>query len=346
MTDILREESHIYVFYKGERVPWIVPGLKNGDVLKLDPATFTPDMLPKGRIKDGDVTMVPIPKVPGRISVRKDGHVEVILYKYYDRDAHQSRNHKVIIGSTSRYLPGLMDINDNFYKYFDGRGNFLPPEDLPEAADPAPDEETPTEPDEETETEPADQTDKAKPSRPAAPTSKTEEDKAKEEEIRSMLEEREALLESKESILRQRKKDLDAREKELNARELNLRAREQQLLQAMEDLKFIREDKTEHIEILNYILDNYEDMIKIQARKKPDQPMTRQQVRIINEILSELKAFFTGSDMEDYLHLAEEPDPEARVTGTTNGEMSLLLSLYRQTIHAFIYKHLKAKYKV
>ena len=64
MSEFYNENSHIYVFYKGERVPWIVPGLKKGDVLQLDPATFTPDMLPKGRIKDGDVTMVPIPKIP------------------------------------------------------------------------------------------------------------------------------------------------------------------------------------------------------------------------------------------------------------------------------------------
>ena len=319
--------------------------------------------------------MVPIPQLPGRISVRKDGYVEVILYKYYDKEAHQSRNHKVIIGSTSRYLPGLMDINDNFFKYFDGRGNFLPPADIPEATEPALDEETqdtedadapedkdmpdsmddqtdsdeptePTEPAGEAEAEPAEKTGKAEQLRPAIPSGRTEEDKAKEEETRSMLEGWEAILKEKETALRQRKADMDAREKKLNERELNLRAKEQELLQAMEDLKFIREDEQEHIEILNDILDNYEDTIKIQARKKPDQPMTRKQIQIINVILSELKAFFTGSNMEDYLHLAEEPDPEAGVTGTTNGEMALLLNLYRQTVHAYLYKHLRTKLKL
>lgn len=73
--------------------------------------------------------------------------------------------------------------------------------------------------------------------------------------------------------------------------------------------------------------------------------MTLKQIRTINEILKELKDFFRGSESEDYLHLAEEPDPNQGNPGTTNSEMALLLGAYQYTISAFLCRNLRAKQK-
>ena len=66
------------------------------------------------------------------------------------------------------------------------------------------------------------------------------------------------------------------------------------------------------------------------------------QIRAINEILDELRNYFAGSESERYLHLAEEPreDDLEHHPGTTYGEMDILLTAYRWTVHAFRYKSL------
>ena len=126
------------VYYQGKRVPWIIPGIKPEESINLDPASFSPDMLPKGRLLLGNDTYVRIPRIPGRISLRKDGYVELILEKYYDKEARQSRNRKVIIGIDNGVLPGLMVTNDNYFNYFDARGNLVEAvKKIPEA-DPVP----------------------------------------------------------------------------------------------------------------------------------------------------------------------------------------------------------------
>lgn len=54
----------------------------------------------------------------------------------------------------------------------------------------------------------------------------------------------------------------------------------------------------------------------------------KEQFRTVNEILTELQEWFAGTDVEDYLHLAEEPweDDLEYHPSTTYGEMAILLS--------------------
>ena len=116
------------VFYQGQRVPWTIPGMKPGESINLDPANFHPDMLPEHRILQGNgqPPLVMIPRLPGRISIRKDGYVELILSRRYDPEAKQTRNKKVIIGKDiSGFLPGMMFPNDNYDNLFNVRGELF-----------------------------------------------------------------------------------------------------------------------------------------------------------------------------------------------------------------------------
>ena len=63
-----------------------------------------------------------------------------------------------------------------------------------------------------------------------------------------------------------------------------------------------------------------------QAGKKPNAVMTLNQIRMINSLLSEIREIFQGCESEEYLQLAEEPDPESQDDdnyGTTYGEMAI-----------------------
>ena len=326
------------VYYQGKRVPWIIPGIKPEESINLDPASFSPDMLPKGRLLLGNDTYVRIPRIPGRISLRKDGYVELILEKYYDKEARQSRNRKVIIGIDNGVLPGLMVTNDNYFNYFDARGNLVEAvKKIPEA-DPVPAKKDEAPADAEAQDDGSTLADADNPIQLNVPTNEAEETTTPKQ-TESPMNAREDTLDLREARLRLREIQMDAREKELDEREEELAVAEDQL--------YIKagEAERDHIKLLSFILDSYRETIGIQARKKPDQPMTPGQIRTINELLTEFQTFFRGSDTEDYLHLAEEGNPETDTPATTNGEMSLLLSVYGHTANAYLYGGLRKKQK-
>lgn len=62
-------------------------------------------------------------------------------------------------------------------------------------------------------------------------------------------------------------------------------------------------------------------------RSKPDSFRRLKQIQTLNEILKELQDIFIGTEAEDHLYLAEEPDEDdcENHSGTTYGEMDLLL---------------------
>ena len=100
---------------------------------------------------------------------------------------------------------------------------------------------------------------------------------------------------------------------------------------------------SDHIELLRNILRGHANLIEAQAKRRPDAPMSRNQIRTINEILQELRTSFQNSEIEDYLHLAEEPDEETNTPATTYGEMSLLLNAYDSMLYQFVLGKLRTK---
>lgn len=337
------------VYYKGKKMPWLIPGMKSTEDINLDPVTFDPRMLPQRRIvMSSDMAMIRIPDVPNRVRIRKDGYVELILETHYDRETKQSRNKKVIIGTDqSGFLPGMMTPNENYHNLFDGRGRLYndpmkqpkPTETEPPETQKAQTTKTPGTADKELK---ATQEPKA-----TKEPKETKEPKATQEPKTTINQpgpEGKPTDNTKEQELKRRAQELTNREAELKRREQELDEWQQRLEEKEEDLYFQSEETAkDHIKLLSYILESYKDTVDHQARKKPDAPMTRKQIRTINQILGELKDFFTGCETDDLLHLAEEPDPENDNPGTTNGEMALLISAYQFTINAFRLDELRNK---
>ena len=63
--------------------------------------------------------------------------------------------------------------------------------------------------------------------------------------------------------------------------------------------------------------------------------MSAKEIRTINCILKELKHLFIGSKTEKLLYLGEEPNPEEKGSGSTYGEMALILPMYDRAILRF-----------
>lgn len=345
------------VYYKGQRVSWLIPGMKSREDISLDPKNFDPHLLPQRRIElDQDHTLVIIPDIPNRISTRKDGYIELILERHYDKEAKQSRNRKVIIGSdASGFLPGMMQANDNYFDLFDARGKLYhdpmqEEERREQNKQPNPSARTehtaiqtnnkagnkpkyePDDKPKQTHTENlTTQTDRLPPKNQREQPAQTEGKKTDNDREEKLLRrEREAIR--KDAELKQKEQELQAWEEELE------RQQDEILLQ-------ISETERDHIKLLSYMLDSYIDTVDHQARRKPDMPMSKKQIRTINELLSELRDFFANSETESYLHLAEEPDEASDTPGTTNGEMALLLTAYRYTTTAYLCNDLRKKQK-
>ena len=322
------------VYYQGKRMPWLIPGIKEEENINLDPTTFRPETLPKRIIRMSmDKSLIAIPTLPGRIRIRKDGYVELIIETHYDKETKQSRNKKLIIGTDATgLLPGMMTPNENYYDYFDSQGRLF--------NDPMK-HQTETQQSEaaEQQIKPTQQ----QPNTTAQQTKETQQSQTATHPNQPKPEEK-ATDNTKEQELLKKSRELTDREIQLNQRERELDAWQKKLEEKEEDLYFQAEDTDkDHIKILSYILDSYKDTINQQAKKKPDAPMTKKQIQTINQILSELKDFFTGCETDNLLHLAEEPDPATNTSGTTNGEMALLLSAYQFTINAFRYDELRNK---
>ena len=76
----------------------------------------------RNEVKCGDAYLVRIPKIEGKITTRQIGlqtYVEYIYESSYDPISRQNRNKKARIGQAIETYPGAMLPNDNYYKYFD-----------------------------------------------------------------------------------------------------------------------------------------------------------------------------------------------------------------------------------
>ncbi len=296
-----------------------------------------------------------IPKITGRIFKRKaenrdTTYIELVISTAYDPEKKQMRNRKVIIGEDlSDFFPGLMIPNQNYFSYF-GRDGSKIPEKLQGSNKQAPGSEGPDEEKEkpkgnrippekeksgaegkETETI---QTQRKETARPAVPKERTV------DEIRESLLKKEKLLDEQLRKLRQQQQEADRALRQLQE------SREE-LDELIESRKFENEEKARaHINLLDNILGGHLDVVKEQAKRRPDTFMRFSQIRTINEVLQELRKNFSDTEAEDYLHLAEEPreDDLEHYPGTTYGEMAILLSAYTCTISAFRYDHLYRKH--
>lgn len=287
-----------------------------------------------------DTKIAKIPKIKHRIFRRTEGsstHVIFLVDEWYDQEKGQMRNKKVDIGTDlGGFLPGRMIVNkDNYYRYFNVHGQLIN-DPLQKRRDQKAKEEADKE-----EAGAAARREAETVERAAFVQKETIEETGTEtilpeqEEERSVDEIKAALIE-KEKLLDEKLKKAEEGLKELEENK--------NVLEELQEVRILtlQEKEKAHIELLNDFLENYIDSVREQAKRRPDGLMRLTQIRAINEILDELRNYFAGSESERYLHLAEEPreDDLEHHPGTTYGEMDILLTAYRWTVHAFRYKSL------
>ncbi len=270
---------------------------------------FSASQLKANEIRWGNETLAKIPQMKGRISRKNvksgDGdrvtrYVELILEKGYDREKRQSRNKRVTIGiDISHIFDGMMIINKNYHKYFDYEGNLVYPLDPDYIPEKRPKPDMPY-------TEEDNQQAIAEPARESDPKSDPDPEQQQEAEDTT---------EQAESVMTTDTNHPDDRNDEEIQAELNRKQHEK-----------------DHLDFLRSMLNRYQNTIQDQARKRPDKKLTAYQVRKINKVLKELKAFFDDTDISDYLELAEEPSDDNPDAGMTYTDMEILLHAYTNTL--------------
>ena len=307
----------------------------------LNPASFDPDKLTKNELhQDDGKVFARIPRIPGRIFRRKktgkdEYYIELIIERVYDREARQSRNKKVIIGDdVSWLLRGMMCVNDNYYEYFDHDGSLKHPlpglEQAPAAAQP--------------EKQPGtgngspltaqDEQPRQSSGGTTAPAARDDTPKGADrvDPRNNLKPETERLQEQRQQLETERLR-LEAERRELEKEREELARQRRQLKIQIEG----RDD--DHIRLLDSMLTYYIEAIDAQTKRRADKPMRLREIRTINDMLSEIRTIFAGTETEDYLQLAAEPDPDSTdpdtVIGTTYGEMCLILIAYSCTIHSY-----------
>lgn len=280
-----------------------------------------------------DSTIAKIPKLEHRIIRRTEGsstHVLFLVDEWYDQEKGQMRNKKVDIGTDlGALLPKRMIVNkDNYYKYFNTHGRLIN-DPLKKRREQKAKEEAARR-----EADAAERTASAQ----KETLEETETILPEPEEERSMDEIKAALIE-KEKLLDEKLKQAEEGLKELEE--------SKKVLDELQDVRMLalQEKEKAHIDLLNEFLESYIDSVREQAKRRPDGLMRLTQIRAINEILEELRNYFAGTEAENYLLLAEEPreDDLEHHPGTTYGEMDILLTAYRWTVHAFRNNHLYEK---
>lgn len=288
---------------------------------------------------DGSV-IAKIPQTKGRIYQRKDKdrndvYITLLADAYYDPDKKQMRNIKVIIGSAlSGRFEGWMLANEHYHEYYDREGNLC---------------FDPLQKRREREAREKEEKEAAEKKKAAAETAAAKENKAERTETdkphgntvsnKPIMEEERTVDEIKASLL-EKERELNEKLKTAAAGLKRLQEMQTQLNEMIEVRKYeLGKKDTESIRFLNRILEHYAGTVQVQAKRKPDLLMRSSQIRAINDVLTKIRAFFAGTEAEDFLQLAEEPreDDLEHHPGTSYGEMDILLGAYMATIHTYEY---------
>lgn len=337
-------------YYNKELSDWVrslhIPGARAGYNPFADP-NFDADKLDINEIDMGQHVIAKIPKITDRIrethsEEKGETYIELITDRERDEQTGEIREKTVRIGTDlGRLLPGMMDISEEYHNYFDLKGNLI--------YDPLGRKEA-----EEREKAKAEAEKKAAEQARAEAEKKAAEQAAREKErakqvpqktVKTVRGAERTVDEIKESLL-QKEREL---EEKLHLAKVGLRElkeKKEELDELIEARHFEYEERERaQINLLSSILHNHLTIVETQAKRKPDMLMRRSQIRTINEILKELRDYFSGSNAADYLHLAEEPheDDLEHFPGTTYGEMAVLLAAYSSTLHMFSMEELYEK---
>ena len=150
-------------------------------------------------------------------------------------------------------------------------------------------------------------------------------------EMVKMLDQKQQIERSKHPFLNTDTEESPQMSHDLNEDELDP---EIQLQLEEQEKRQIKHDH-DRIVFMENLLDRYRYTIEEQAKKRPDKYLTLYQTRKINELLNTIRKFFWEAETFPYLDLAEEPTEGKVHTGTTYGDMAILLSAYDCTFTAW-----------
>ena len=282
------------------------------------------DLEKRNEVKVGDTFLVRIPKIEGKIFIRKvderTTYVDYIYSRWYDPASHQTRNRRMIIGRYYRLFPGAMVPNQQYYKYFDREtGELIKKEEDAEGTEGS--METWEETDDEEnrmETEEAEEENQV--------------DQKMKQAIQDVLE-REGMIPKAGGQWMRKAEDRDD-DAETGQEDFDEEAEEtdEEERERWENLK-----RKKRIRILLDILTSIRSVVKEQARKRPDEVMNRFQVKKINPILEEIQELVKGRGLEDLLEVVQEPRAvekkgEMVLEGMSYSDVEILLEYYNSVI--------------
>lgn len=306
---------------------------------------FDPDKLEVNEIKLGQGAVAKIPVMPDRVFIREseDGTLPKVMFiadRYKDEKTGEMVDEVVPIGTDfSSRLPKMMMISEHYHEYFDLEGRIIhdPMErrfeqEMKEKLERLHKEK------EEQEQKEKETAEKTTVKETAEKPARTKAEERTVEDIRASLLEKEKLLEQKIQEAEAEKQKFRKFRQEGEQLVKQLEKQKEELEDIKEERLFSIEDRVrQHVELMHEILIKFVYTVDELAKRKPYSLMSLRQIKTINEILKELKYYFSTSNAADYLHLAEEPreDDLEHYPGTTYGEMALLLDAYLCTHTAF-----------
>lgn len=141
----------------------------------------------------------------------------------------------------------------------------------------------------------------------------------------------------KDSDFRRENKETEMKQKE---KEETTMENNDQKIQAELDRK---EHMKDRFDFLNDLLVKYDNLVDIQAEKRPDMPMSGNQIRRINGLLKDIREFLAPFEYGEYLQMADEGEDEDGKR-MTYGDMAVLLKTYGCVMSS--YKFGRIWYKV
>ena len=253
----------------------------------------------RNEVKMGDAFVVRIPKIEGKISLRKGEYADYVEYKvegWYDPEKKQNRNRKVIIGQVIYPIPGSMLPNENYYKYFDRVTGY---------------EKMNGE-----EAEGAEEEAEGMANHPGISTNTGDCPRAfpcvsRREMIQNVLEEDGVIRRSTERMREVIREGSGSESEEEKKRRRRLR-------------------------VLLDVLTSIRDVVKKQAQRRPDEVMNEYQVEKINPVLEEIikieKEMGLGDLLETIRKTETGKDGKVEVKGMSYGDIEVLLEYFNSVV--------------
>ena len=266
----------------------------------------------RNEVKVGTWFLVRIPRAEGKIFLRKSGkdrtYVELIYDQRYDPETKQNRNRRVSIGQVLDLIPEAMIPNEKYYAFFDRETGVL----LGTPKDAA----------------------GAKGSLPAPAEGGDDTDRQLAAAIENALERGNRILAADEKLRGQ--------VHEAPTEEPGYRG-------TCKSWTVGPDSRTDggttagiygnkRIRILLDILNSIREVIRDQARTRPEAVVNRFQAEKINAVLQEIQALEKGRGLGDLLELIWEPkeminaDGETTVTGMNYSDAEVLLEYYNSVV--------------